>query len=61
MPAPELRHKSHLHVMFWTFFLTLVFFLKPWPLIVYLYAKGFFSDNLLDLGGSKQFLALPKT
>ena len=49
--SPELRHGSHLHEMFWTFFLNLVFFLKRWPLIAYLYAKWFFSDNLLDLRG----------
>ena len=47
--SPELRHGSHLHDMFWTFFLHLVFFLKRWPLIAYLYAKWFFSDNLLYL------------
>ena len=51
---PESRFcqiRTDLHVIFWTFFLNLVFFLKPWPLIVYLYAKWFFSDNLLDLNG----------
>ena len=35
----RLRHGFHLHVMLWTFFLNLVFSLKPWPLVVYLYAK----------------------
>ena len=49
--SPELRHGSYLHVMFWTFFLNLVFFLKPWPLITYLYAKWFSAENLLDLSG----------
>ena len=32
--SPELRHWSHLCVMFWTFSLDLVFFLKSWLLIV---------------------------
>ena len=48
--SPELRHVSGLYVMFWTFLLNLAFFIKSWLLIVYLYVKILFSDNLLDLG-----------
>ena len=47
----ELRQGSGLYVMFWTFLLNLVFVLKTWHLIVYLYVKYFFPDNLLDLSG----------
>ena len=38
-----------LYVIFWTFLLNLVFFIKFWLLIDYLYVKILFSDNLPDL------------
>ena len=51
MYSPELRHVSGLNVMFWTFLSNLVFFIKFLLLIVYLYKKYIFSDNVLDLCG----------
>ena len=49
--SPELKHWSHLCVMFWTFFSKLSLFLKILASNCLFLCKMIFSDNLLDLRG----------